>query len=245
MMRGQGGGEPPRGRKTMDGAEAATILLASKLPPPKETPEQIVERGRKMLDALWGGTAKEKRATACDGGDATEEPRRNPQVFFEAVVTFPAVLSRLLDAGRGEDPGFHAPEVSALLNIPPGPMPLYRMARRALRRQSGMMEDTPTRTETYPARKDCDDATKTVGDKSRRRELTNGLCHLVDDMCSCCSGDKTFGSIRIGRAVFFRGLLEEVRINIQKATPDQTPEQTGVMMAWWEGISVFQGDEPG
>lgn len=232
----------------MDGAEATTILLASKLPPPIETPEQIVARGWQRLDALFGGAAgaEEKGDTACDGGDAAEEPRRrSSRVEFEVVVTHRAVLARLLDAGRGEDPGFHAAEVSALLNIPRGPLPLYRLAKRALRRQSGMMGDTPPGKGDSPARNDCVDATKTAtGDKRRCRELTNGLCHLVDDLCLCCSGDKTFDSIRIGRVVFFRGLLEEVRINILKATPDQTPEQTGVMMAWWEGISVLQGDEP-
>lgn len=233
-MRGQGEGE------TMNGAEATTILLASKLPPPKERPEQIVARGQQRLDALLGGAAaKEKRTTAaCDGGDATKEPRRRSQVFFEVVVTHPAVLALLLDAGRGEDPGFHAPEVSALLNIPRGVMPLYRLAKRALQRQTGLMGDTPPGKGDDRARKDC-------ADKSRCRELINGLCHLVDDMVKCCSGDKTLDSIRVGRTVFFRGLLEEVRINILKDTPNQTPEQTGVMMAWWEGISVLHGDEPG
>lgn len=236
MMCAQGEGEPPRGRKTMDGAEATTIVLG-KWPPPKETPEQIVARGQQRLHAfLGGGAAGAKEKRACDGGDASEEPRRSSQVFFEVVVTYPAVLARLLDAGRGEDPGFHAPEVSALLNIPRGVMPLYRLARRALRRQTGLMGDTPPGKGDDRARKDC-------ADKSRCRELINGLCHLVDDMVKCCSGDKTLDSIRIGRVVFFRGLLEEVRINILKATPDQTPEQTGVMLAWCEGIGVL-GDEP-
>ena len=247
MTDGQRGGEPPRGRETMDGAEATTIVLG-KRPPPLETPEQIVARGQQMLDALLGAGAKEKRAaTACDGCDPAKKPRRrNSQVGFEVFVTYPAVLARLLDAGRGEDAGFHAAEVSVLLNIPHGVMPLYRLAKRALKRQSGMMGDTPARKGDARAKKDCVDATKTAtGDKSRCRELTNGLCHLVDDMCLCFSGDKTFDSIRIGRVVFFRGLLEDVRINILKATPDQTPEQTGVMLAWWEAISALQGDEPG
>lgn len=230
-MRGQGEGE------TMNGAEATTILFASKLPPPKERPEQIVARGQQSLDAFLGGAAaKEKRTTAaCDGGDATKEPRRRSQVFFEVVVTDPAVLALLLDAGRGEDPGFHARVVSALLNIPRGVMPLYRLAERALRRQTRLMGDTPPGKGDDRARKDCADES---------RELINGLCHLVNDTVKCYSGDKTLDSIRVGRTVFFRGLLEEVRINILKDTPNQTPEQTGVMMAWWEGISVLQGDEP-
>ncbi|MGB0550196.1 MAG: hypothetical protein ACPGR8_13785 [Limisphaerales bacterium] len=231
----------------MDGAKATTIALG-KWPPPKETPEQIVARGQQRLDAfLGGGAAGAKEKRACDGGDASEEPRRrNSRVEFEVVVTYPAVLARLLDAGTGEDPGFHAAEVSALLNIPRGPLPLYLLAKRAFGRQTGLMGDNPLGKGDDRARKDCVDATKTAtGDKSRCRELTNGLCHLVNNLCSCCSGVTTFDSIRIGRVVFFRGLLEEVRINILKATPDQTPEQTGVMLAWCEGISVLQGDEPG
>ena len=227
MMHGQGGGEIPGRRKTMDGAEATTILLASKLPPPRLSPDGIVAKGWIRLRAYLDGAAG---AGACDLGDAKE-----PKVEFKVLVTHPPVLKRLLWAGMGEDPGFHAAEVSALLNIPRGPMPLYRLARRALKRQSGMMgEDL--------ARKDC--ATMTVGSKSHCRVLVNGLCHLVDDTYKCNEGKMLLDDVRIGRTVFFRGLLEEVRINILKDTPNQTPEQTGVMMAWWEGISVLQGDGP-
>lgn len=233
----------PRERKTMDGAEATRILLASKVPPPKETPDQVVERGRQMLLDLVGGAPPDNDNTSRDGGDA-EEPHRSSRVEFEVFVDHPAVLARLLDAGRNEDPGFHAPEVSALFNIPRGVMPLYRLAKRALGRQSGLMGEALARKGDSPARNDCVDATDTVGDKSRCRELVNGLCHLVDALCKCCAGETTFDSIRIGRVVFFRGLLEEVRINILKATPTQTPEQTEVMLAWWQGISVLQGDEP-